>query len=101
MDHRYRSFPFSIVQTIHSQKGHGLSEDEFLFGRDKLINLKFTVFFILPRNRDIFQKFESKSVENTVEPLGTDTSLIRTVSNIPTKFSSTFFKKKLYNTDAR
>ena len=37
-----------------------------------------TVPFILPRSRDIFQKFEGKSVENTVEPLGSDTSLIRT-----------------------
>ena len=55
-----------------------VSEDDFLLGKDKLINLKLTVPFILPRSRDIFQKFEGKSVENTVEPLGSDTSLIRT-----------------------
>ena len=55
-----------------------VSEDDFLFGKDKLINLMLTVPFILPRSRDIFQKFEGKSVENTVEPLGSDTSLIRT-----------------------
>ena len=30
---------------------------------------------------------------NTVEPLGTDASLLRTVSNVPTKFSYIFFKK--------
>ena len=30
----------------------------------------------------------------TVEPLGTDTSLLRAVSNVPTKFSYIFFKKK-------
>jgi len=36
--------------------------------------------------------------QNTVEPLGTDTSLLRTVSNVPTKFSYIFFKKNLYNT---
>ena len=30
---------------------------------------------------------------NTVEPLGTDTSLLRTVSDVPTKFSHNFFKK--------
>ena len=41
----------------------------------------------------------------TVEPLGTDTSLLRAVSNVPTKFSYIFFKKKpsiirtLSNTD--
>ena len=31
---------------------------------------------------------------NTVEPFGTDTSLLRTVSNVSTKFSFIFFKKK-------
>ena len=37
----------------------------------------------------------------TVEPLGTDTSLLRAVSNVPTKFSYIFLKKKtLYNTDS-
>ena len=36
----------------------------FLLGKDKLTNLKHTVFFILPRSRAIFQKFEGKSVEN-------------------------------------
>ena len=78
-----------------------VSEDDLLLGKDKLINLKLTVFFILPRSRDIFQKFEGKSVENTVEPLGKDTSLLRTVSNIPTKFSYILFKKDLCNTDSR
>ena len=68
-----------------------VSEDDFLLGKDKLINLKLTVPFILPRSRDIFQKFEGKSVENTVEPLCTDTSLLRTVSNIPAKFSHILF----------
>ena len=68
-----------------------VSDDEFLLGKDKLINLKLTVFFILPKSRDIFQKFECKSVENTVEPLGTDTSLLRTASNVPTKFSYILF----------
>ena len=33
-------------------------------------------------------------VRNSVEPLGTDTSLLRTVSNVPTKFSCIFLKKK-------
>ena len=65
----------------------------FFLGKDKLLNLKLTVFFILPRSRDIFQKFEGKSVENAVEPFGTDTTLLRTVSNIPTKFSYILFKK--------
>ena len=37
---------------------------------------------------------------NTVEPLGTDTSLLRTVSNVPAKFSHIFFKENLYNTDS-
>ena len=37
---------------------------------------------------------------NTVEPLGTDTSLLRTVSNVPTKFSYIFFEENLYNTDS-
>ena len=36
---------------------------------------------------------------NTVEPLGTDTSILRAVSNVPTKFPYIFFKKNLYNTD--
>ena len=31
---------------------------------------------------------------NTVEPLGTDTSILRTFSNVPTKSSYIFFKKK-------
>ena len=35
----------------------------------------------------------------TVEPLGTDTSLLRTVSYVPTKFSYVFSKKPLCNTD--
>ena len=68
-------------------------------------------FFISHRSRDIFQKFEGKSVENTVEPLGTyghlantDTPLLRTVSNVPTKLSYILFKKPssirtLANTD--
>ena len=42
-------------------------------------------------------------VRNSVELLGTDTSLLRTVSNVPTKFSCIFLKKKkkknLYNTN--
>ena len=42
-------------------------------------------------------------VRNSVEPLGTVTSLLRTVSNVPTKFSCIFLKKKkkknLYNTN--
>ena len=37
----------------------------------------------------------------TVEPsIGTDTSLLRTVSNVSTKFSYIFFLKNLYNTDS-
>ena len=36
---------------------------------------------------------------SAVEPLGTDTSLLRTVSNVPTKFSCIFLKKNLYNTN--
>ena len=32
---------------------------------------------------------------NTVEPLGTDTSLLQTVSNVPTKFSYILFKNPL------
>ena len=37
----------------------------------------------------------------TVEPLGTDTSLLWAVSNVPTKFSYIFLKKKpLYNTES-
>ena len=38
----------------------------------------------------------------TVEPLGTDTSLLRAVSNVPTKKNSIFSlkKKPLYNTDS-
>ena len=32
--------------------------------KDKLINLKLIVFFILPRGRAIFQKFEGNSSEN-------------------------------------
>ena len=31
---------------------------------------------------------------NTVEPLGTDTSRLRTVSNVETKYSYIFFLKK-------
>ena len=38
--------------------------------------------------------------KDTVEPLGTDTSLLRTVSHNPTKFPYIFFKKNLYNTDS-
>ena len=42
-------------------------------------------------------------VRNSVEPLGTDTSLLRRVSNVPTKFSCIFLKKKkkkkTYNTN--
>ena len=34
-------------------------------------------------------------IVKTVEPLGTDTSLLRTVSNVPTKFSYIFFKNPL------
>ena len=37
---------------------------------------------------------------NTDEPLGTDTSLLRTVSNVPTKFLYIFLKKNLYNADS-
>ena len=36
----------------------------------------------------------------TVEPLDTDTSLLRTVSNVLTKFWYIFFKKTLYDTDS-
>ena len=43
---------------------------------------------------------ESMKKRNTEEPLGTDTSLLRTVSNVPTKFSYIFCKKTLYNTDS-
>ena len=32
-------------------------------------------------------------IDRTIEPLGTDTSLLRTVFNIPKKFSYIFFKK--------
>ena len=68
-------------------------------------------FFISHKSRDIFQKFEGKSVENTVEPLGTyghlantDTPLLQTVSNVPTKLSYILFKRPssirtLANTD--
>ena len=35
----------------------------------------------------------------TVDPLGMDTSLIRTVSYVPTKFSYISSKKNLFNTD--
>ena len=45
-DYRYRSLPL------------------FLLGKDKPINLKLTIFFILPRNRAIFQKTEGKSFKN-------------------------------------
>ena len=38
---------------------------------------------------------ESKKKRNTVEPLGTETSLLRTVFNVPTKFSYIFGKKPL------
>ena len=47
-------------------------------------------------------RFASQINAGTVEPLGTNTSLLRTVSIAPTKFSYIFFKKKktLYNTDS-
>ena len=35
----------------------------------------------------------------TVDPLGMDTSLIQTVSYVPTKFSYISFEKNLFNTD--
>ena len=37
---------------------------------------------------------EVTTLTNTVEPLGTDTSLLRTVSYVPTKFSYISLKKK-------
>ena len=43
---------------------------------------------------------KSDFIGNTVEPFGTDTSVLRTVSNVPTKFSYIFFNKNLYNTDS-
>ena len=40
------------------------------------------------------QKYTIKgAIIYTVEPLGVDTSLLATVSNVLTKFSSIFFKK--------
>ena len=38
--------------------------------------------------------------QNTVEPLSTDTSPLRTVFNVLTIFSYIFSKKDLYNTDS-
>ena len=43
---------------------------------------------------------KSDFIGYTVEPFGTDTSVLRTVSNVPTKFSYIFFNKNLYNTDS-
>ena len=40
-----------------------------------------------------------KNSQTTVELLGTDTSLLRTVSYVLTKFSYISSKKTLYNTD--
>ena len=37
------------------------------------------------------ERYMKSSVFYTVETLGTETSLIRTVSNVPTKFSYIFF----------
>ena len=42
---------------------------------------------------------EFPGICGTVEPLGTDTSPLRTVSYVPTKFQYVSLKKKLYNTD--
>ena len=40
-------------------------------------------------------------LDDKVEPLRTDTSPLRTVSNVPKKFSfNIFFKKNLYKTDS-
>ena len=39
--------PFSLYRLfVASKEGHVLSGDDFLLGKDKLINLKLTVFFI-------------------------------------------------------
>ena len=57
--------PFSLYKLfITSIKGHFLLEDDFLLGKDKLLNLNLKVVFIVPRSRVIFEKFEGKSVEN-------------------------------------
>ena len=49
--------------------------------------------------------FESQvyfiNMKCTVEPLGMDTPLLRTVSNVLTKFSYISLKKDLYNTDIK
>ena len=45
-------------------------------------------------------KSEGENINFTVEPLGTHTSILRTVSNVPTKFSYIFFKKNLCKTDS-
>ena len=36
----------------------------FLLEKDKLVNLKLTVFFIFPSNQAIFQKIEGESFKN-------------------------------------
>ena len=59
-------------------------------------------FFLSPRQDECVRTKNgtryTRVKQCTVEPLGTDTSLIRTVlrtvSNVPTKFSNIFFKKK-------
>ena len=54
-----------------------------------------TALFIL-----ILQDFDINDDHSTVEHLCTYISLLRTVSNVPTKFSYIFFKKNLHNKDS-
>ena len=68
-DRRYRSLPFSLYRLFIGSKE--MSSQTTIFApHDKLINLKLTVCFILPKSRAIFKKFEGKSVCLSVEWAG-------------------------------
>ena len=75
------------------------------FQTNKQVSCHQTVWLCIICNDFVFCT-RSEYVRITVEPLSTDTSLIRTVPNVPTKFSDIFFKKlfiirTLSNTDNR
>ena len=66
-DYKYRAlhfFSFSCLleyRLFIASKHMSSQRTIFLLGKDKLVNLKLTVFFIFPSNRAIFQKIEGKS----------------------------------------
>ena len=63
-----------------------------------IINLLFVTSLYFFSNSYTYQP-KCNASKYTVEPLGTDISLLWTVSNVPTKYIYFLKKRNLYNTD--